>query len=70
MRQSVLDSKMIRHAMVDKDLNQAALALKIGADGSRVSAWLNGKGNPDLPYAVKLARALGVPLDSLILSDI
>lgn len=70
MRGSVLDSRKVRHAMVDSDLNQTQLANRIGADGSRVSAWLNGKGNPDLPYAVKLAKALGVPLDSLIVDSI
>lgn len=65
----VLDPKKIRHAMVEKGYNQARLAKEIGADPSRVSVWLSGEGNPDLPYARKLARALGVTIDSLLLDD-
>jgi transcriptional regulator with XRE-family HTH domain len=61
----VLDEKKVRHAMIEKDYNQAQLANKIGADPSRLSVWLSGKGNPDLPYAFDLADALGVTVDSL-----
>jgi transcriptional regulator with XRE-family HTH domain len=63
----VLDPKKLRHAMVDRDLNQAKLAKQIGADESRISVWINGKGNPDLLYARDLAKALGVTIDSLLL---
>lgn len=65
----VLDAKKIKHAMVERDFNQAGLAKKIGADESRISVWLSGKGNPDLPYARDLAKALGVTIDSLLLAD-
>lgn len=63
----VLDTNKVRHAMVDKEMNQAKLATAIGVHQSRVSLWLQGKNNPDLPSARSLAKALGVSLDSLLL---
>lgn len=65
----VLDVKKIRHAMVEKDFNGTRLADAVGVHQSRVSMWLQGRNNPDLSSAVALARALGVRLDSLLLSD-
>lgn len=67
MRNNVLalDPKKVQHAMVERELNQARLARKIGVHESRVSVWVRGKGNPDLVYAFDLADALGVTVDSL-----
>lgn len=58
----------VRHAMVDKGLNQTSLAKAVGVHQSRVSLWLQGRNNPDLPSAISLARALGVTVDSLLLN--
>lgn len=62
----VLNVNAVRHAMVDKDFNQVKLAAAVGVHQSRVSLWLQGENNPDLPSARNLARALGVTLDSLL----
>lgn len=64
--EQVLDPKKLRHAMVERDFSQVGLAKAIDADPSRVNIWYHGKGNPDLTYARKLARALGVTIDSLL----
>lgn len=67
INEQVLDPKKLKHAMIDSDMNQSGLAKAIGADESRVSIWVRGKGNPDLPYAKKISKALGVTIDSLLL---
>jgi transcriptional regulator with XRE-family HTH domain len=51
--------------MLLKGLNQQKLAQLSSVSDSEVSRILNGKSNPSLEYAFRLARALGLSLDYL-----
>lgn len=64
----VLDVKAIKHAMVEKGFNQTDLAREVGVHQSRISLWLKGTNNPDLPSAKSLADALEVKIDDLLLA--
>jgi transcriptional regulator with XRE-family HTH domain len=47
------------------DFSQAALAAAIGVDQTEISKIENGRGNPSVILAERLAEALGVPLSDL-----
>lgn len=51
--------------MVQKRFNQQRLAQASGVSDSEVSRILNGKSQPGMENAFKLARALGISLDYL-----
>ena len=51
--------------MILNGLNQQKLARLAGVSDSEISRILNGKSNPSLEYARRLARALGLSLDYL-----
>jgi transcriptional regulator with XRE-family HTH domain len=55
----------LRRQMLLRGFNQQKLARLSGVSDSEVSRILNGKSQPGLENALKLARALGVSLDYL-----
>lgn len=65
----VLDVKKIKHIMVDLELSQQDLAKQVDVSASSVSLWLKGSRNPDLPSSKKLAAALGIRIDELLVRD-
>lgn len=49
-----------------KGVTRVKLAGQIGASKSALSDWLNGKPDPPLGMAVKIAAALGLPFSYLV----
>ena len=52
---------------ITNKLNQRQLAKKVGVTDSYISYLLNGKREPSLAMAQKIAKALGMSLDRFIL---
>ncbi len=50
-------------------LTQRALALRLGVAESHVSRWEHGERLPSLPWALRLARVLGHPVEWLFWED-
>ena len=57
--------KNLKEARKTAGLTQTELAEKIGCTQKDVSRWENGKHNPSLEIAEKLARALGRTIEDL-----
>lgn len=50
-------------------LSQYELADKVGVSQKAVSAWETGRAEPGLDTAAKIAKVLGVPIQSLVLDE-
>lgn len=62
--------RKIRHARKEKELTQLDLAHKIGMKGGDAGAYISrveqGRTQPRLTGLQKLAKVLGVPMESLL----
>lgn len=56
----------IQHYRVRKGLTQAELAKRVGVTQQAVANWELGVRNPTIQKALKVADALGVPLEKII----
>ena len=56
----------VLRVLQQQGLSKQSLARDSGVSGSFLSDLTNGKGNPSLEVMVKIADALGVPLDWLL----
>jgi transcriptional regulator with XRE-family HTH domain len=59
---------MLKEAREAKGLSQSALAEKAGLPLRSLQNWEQGRRVPRLPEVVKLAKAVGAPLDQLLLA--
>jgi transcriptional regulator with XRE-family HTH domain len=59
---------MLKEARERKGLSQSALAEKAGLPLRSLQNWEQGRRVPRLPEVVKLAKAVGAPLDQLLLA--
>lgn len=55
--------KKVRIALAEKGETQASLARKIGATRSQMNLWLHGRRTPKTESLMKLAAALGKPVN-------
>ena len=54
----------LQHAFKKSGLSQRELADDIGLSPAMISRILNGERMPALPHALKLAKKLGIPVES------
>lgn len=57
----------IRELRKEHDWSQADLGTRIGTDSQRISRYENGKLTPAIPALIRLAEALNVTVDYLII---
>lgn len=55
----------LRDLLDSRRMAQADLGAAVGLQQSRISKWVNGKGEPSLSQGLLLARALKVPIEYL-----
>lgn len=55
--------KKLKLAMLEKNINQAKLAKKIGVTRAAVSAWLTGRAKPPLDVLLSLSENLEQPIN-------
>ncbi|MDA2536826.1 helix-turn-helix transcriptional regulator [Bacillus thuringiensis] len=53
----------------DKKIKQSELAVTINRAPSTVSEYVNGTGSPGVSALTAIARALDIPIDSLMKAD-
>ena len=58
--------EILKEVMIEQDLNQTELAVKIGLKQSQVSEWLKGKSKPGYDSLKSICRALGVSGDRIL----
>jgi transcriptional regulator with XRE-family HTH domain len=63
-------NEKIRTLATSRGLDKAGLARLIDSSQTTVGPWWNGTKRPDLSNALKLAKALGVPLEFLADDDL
>ena len=56
----------LRKLMFDRRMSQVELAERVGTHQPQVSKWLSGEAVPRTPTMLRIARAVGVPLDFLV----
>lgn len=61
-----MDPEKIKKVMKDNDINQSALAARLGVSRQAVSAWLNGSYAPSLSTVKRMSTEFNVPLAELI----
>ena len=59
----------LRVLRAEHNWSQAELAERLGVSRQTVNAIENGKYDPSLPLAFKLARVFGVPIESIFSED-
>ena len=59
----------IRILRAERNLSQAEVGGAIGVSRQAVNAIENGKHDPSLPLAFKLARFFGLPMEAIFLDD-
>ncbi len=59
-------SEILQEIMIEKSLNQTALAEKIGVKQSQVSEWLKGKSKPGYDNLRSMCENLGVSAERLL----
>ena len=59
-------SENLQRLCVQKGLDQALLAERLGVSRSSISRILSGAREPKLGLAARLARLLGTPLDAMV----
>lgn len=59
----------LRDRMEDLEIDRKTLATIIGVDRNLIGYWLNGKAIPTAYHAMKLARALAMSTDDLIMHN-
>jgi len=59
-------SERLRLLREEAGLSQAEIARRIGVDDSAISQWENGRRQPNLALAKRLAGVFGVTLDFLV----
>ena len=62
-------SNRLRELRAERDLTQAALAEQIGVSRKTINTIENGVFVPSTILALKLARALGLPVESIFSLD-
>lgn len=56
---------ILKHVLIDKDMQAKDLAALIGANQAQVSQWVNGRVAPELERAIQIAEVLGIPVQDL-----
>ncbi len=62
----VIDGQEVRRLMDERKTNVSALARTMRTHRPDVSAWINGRKDPSLTSAVRLAKALNCKVDDLL----
>lgn len=62
----MLDVEVVRSKLAEQNLSISELARKMDSHRPDVSAWVNGRQEPTLKTAAKLAAALGCTVDDLL----
>ena len=62
------DRKKVYGLMVDRGFNLGDVAKKCGLTQSAVSCWMTGKGEPTMRNLKKLADALGMKPETLLIT--
>ena len=57
---------VIRNLRVSNGMSQYELAQKLGTSQSSVTAWENGKRQPDFASLAKISELFGVPMSMLV----
>lgn len=64
--ESVKLGRNLKRIRTKKDISQGDIAKELGVDRGFISTIENGKTNPTLATISKLAKALEVPVDTLL----
>ncbi|RYD85119.1 MAG: XRE family transcriptional regulator, partial [Verrucomicrobiaceae bacterium] len=64
-----LDTAYLRAALTERGWQQAELAQAVGVSDAAVSQWLGGEHLPRPGMLLKIAMAIGAPVDRLLISD-
>lgn len=64
----MIDTKAVRRICRNQRLTLSEVAAKMGAHRPDVSAWANGRITPSLGNAARMAKALGCPLDDIVVT--
>ena len=62
--------EILKDLMIEYNLNQSQLALKIGIKQSQISEWLNGKSKPGYDNLKSICIALGISGDRILGLDV
>ena len=57
---------ILKEIMVDFNLNQSQLAIKLGLKQSQISEWLKGKSKPGYDNIKLICETLGISADRLL----
>ena len=68
MRGQLINVPLIQQTMFEKGLLQKDLAKLMEAEGSDISSWLTGRINPTWPNVIKIANALDLPVEDMLLN--
>ncbi|OIX11388.1 transcriptional regulator [Bacillus thuringiensis serovar aizawai] len=63
------DNERLSAMLRDKKIKQSELAVTINRAPSTVSEYVNGTGSPGVSALTAIARALDIPIDSLMKAD-
>lgn len=72
MGRGTKDPKMrlrLREILAAKGWSQRRLAIAIGTTPKQLGRWATGEVWPSLEWALKMARALDVPVEALVVLD-
>lgn len=64
-----LDTAYLRTALIERGWQQTELAQAVGVSDAAVSQWLGGEHLPRPGMLLKIAMAIGAPVDRLLISD-
>lgn len=59
----------VERVMAERGIKQGELERSLGLSTNRISKWKGGQGEPTARQALKIARALAVPLEWLVSED-
>ena len=62
----MINGDLLRKLREEKNLTQAELGARVGAEGNLVSRWERGKATPSQKYLVNLSTVFDKPIDFLL----
>lgn len=65
----MLDVEVVRNKLEEQGMSISELARRMESHRPDVSAWVNGRQEPSLKTATKLATALGCKVDDLLSTE-